>query len=481
MTLSLDECLERISALPQASFIDPAVAARWVRRTMEVDPTRIGWHILRAGGVGGSESGALVDWRFGGCASRTDATRLARSKLLLLPPERGNDDMARGSHIETYVQDTFERKLDREGRNWSRRDDIKARLDGGHHPEHPWLRASTDAVYEIDGSIVIVDFKAPSEEALEQYSRHGGFDDYRVQLNHYHLVAAGKGIRVDGLMLAMFDYRRVATVGCRVFDIDVDRDLQDRIVSSSSEFWNGHVMRGDVPRTEPVRILDGASIPDPDIQSVARRAIVAKMTLDAAEKAFEDARERIAASVGKAGLLGDGVLPMGRFDDDQGGDGFLQVTAKRALDTDRIVGRLVQLGMDPEHVQSMRLPGRMDPAQIESHYANLRRASAALLDASASGDGMEKARAAVAKALSRAPKVQQGRWDEEALLSALVTCNESPYPFYIEEVTSNLPRSRSLSELNHRRNMVSRSLDEFFDGLSNPSDGDVPRRSGFAM
>src|SRR3546814_10077456 len=73
-------------------------------------------------------------------------------------------------------------------------------IESAPHPEYPWLRASLDGIYEIDGQIWIVDFKAPSESVLEEYRRTRDFGDYTWQLHHYRKAAEGKGIHVDGLV-----------------------------------------------------------------------------------------------------------------------------------------------------------------------------------------------------------------------------------------------------------------------------------------
>src|SRR3546814_15867511 len=85
-------------------------------------------------------------------------------------------------------------------------------IESAPHPEYPWLRASLDGIYEIDGQIWIVDFKAPSESVLEEYRRTRDFGDYTWQLNHYRTAAEGKGIHVARLALALYDYRATEVV-----------------------------------------------------------------------------------------------------------------------------------------------------------------------------------------------------------------------------------------------------------------------------
>ena len=96
--------------------------------------------------------------------SRETAERLGKRKLLTIPPDVGNFDMLRGAYMEDFVRHMYEERLTLDGRDWRVRNDLVKVVQSGPHPDMPWMRASLDGLYEIDGVLVIPDFKAPSVE-----------------------------------------------------------------------------------------------------------------------------------------------------------------------------------------------------------------------------------------------------------------------------------------------------------------------------
>lgn len=459
MSLSVEECLRRIGRLPHAGVIDPENALRWVRLTMGIDPERIGWHIARAGGIGGSEAGTVLSWAYGDFHSRNTAERMGKQKLLVLPPERANDDMSRGAYLEDHIKAVYEARLTRDGRKWRERLDLKKVIEASPHPELPFLRASLDGIYEIDGAIVITDFKAPSEESLDGYVKHRDFHDYVAQLNHYHLVAEGHGVRVDALELAMYDYRRVASVGCQVFPIAIDPVLQQKIVSAASSFWNDYVMMGCYPEEAEEAVLQAdAGIPN-DIEQLARRTVVNKMVADKATKDYEAGREEIGRWVGATGTLGDGMLPLGRFADEGFPDaqGFLQVRAERVFDTARAVQRLRDLGVPDKELEAMRGPDKYDSKKLPAAYDAMVKLLARVSEALSASGADPALLADVDKALKRAPVREKGDFDEEKLAAALDSLHETPYSFFTEKISSGLPRGKRL-DLDERRAVVAERL-----------------------
>src|SRR5690625_2513931 len=95
----LERLLKRIGALPQAGHLKGDDVTAWLRATLATDPSRINWHIRRAGGFGGSEMGALVA-AIQNRSGRMSPHRIIRQKLLRLPPDRPNVDMRRGLAME---------------------------------------------------------------------------------------------------------------------------------------------------------------------------------------------------------------------------------------------------------------------------------------------------------------------------------------------------------------------------------------------
>jgi len=462
MENAVEDLLRRIGRLPHAGIIDPAQAQRWVQRTLAVDPDRAPWHVARAGGVGGSEAGALVAWAYETMHARSTAERIAKQKLLILPPDRANDDMARGTFLEDHVRMVYERKLTSEGRNWRRRDDIRAVVEAKPHPEFPWMRASLDGVYEIDGRIVLVDFKCPSEETLQGYLRYRDYNDYRAQLNHYCMVAEGHGVQIDDMALVLYDYRRAATVGVHACPIERDPGLMDQILASSSSFWNNHILKGIIPEEPEPRVLRADGGIPPAIEARARRAVITKIVADKATKDYEAAREDVERWVTETGTLGDGELPLGDFsgaDADSPPGGLLIVKGKSVLDVEAAAGRLRDLGMAEHDLDALRDPDKYDPKKIAPAYDGILRLLGDIRRAAAEGSDLKDFEGAIETALSAAPRKERGIFNGDKLKIALVSFQEVPYHFHTEHVASGLPRRKDPG-LDELRALVGAALDE---------------------
>jgi len=244
--------LKAISQLPQANVLLPENVSRWLADTMRIDPERVEWHIQRAGGFGGSEAGLLLEW-----ATRNDPNpivgtgwgtpaRLVRQKLLMLAPDVPGLDARRGIALEPVIAQIFEDTLARAGKIWKRREDLKHIVESSGHPAMPWMRASLDGLYEIDGKLWIVDFKAPSETSLEKHREKLSLG-YISQLNHDAMVARGLGVEVDNLALVMFDYRRFGEKPIIIFEVQPDLELQRRIAEGGRSLWHEYVLAGRIP------------------------------------------------------------------------------------------------------------------------------------------------------------------------------------------------------------------------------------------
>lgn len=257
----------RLRALPQAGVIDAQTRERWLEETLRFEPERVEWHIERASGFGGSEAGLLLEW-----ATRNDANpvvgtgwgsveRLVLQKLLRLAPDAPGMDARRGIALEPVISALFEEELTKAGRAWTRRDDLKSQIEHAPHPRMPWLRASLDGVYEIDGDICIVDFKAPSESSLDKHRSQLSMG-YIAQLNHYAVVANGHGVKVDSLALAMLDYRRFGEAPIALVTVENSQYLQSRIIEGGRSLWHDHVLSGVVPAPRAGRSEPSAELRD---------------------------------------------------------------------------------------------------------------------------------------------------------------------------------------------------------------------------
>jgi hypothetical protein len=460
--LTKSQCLQRIGNLPHAGVILTSDAERWVAQTMLIDPERIEWHIKRAGGIGGSEAGAMLAFEYGGIAVREHADRLARRKLFMLPPDRANHDTGRGHYLEPHIRAVYEEKLTRSGMVWSRRDDLKSIIESGPHPEMPWLRASLDGLYEIDGQIVLPDFKAPSEAVLNDYMKHHDYDDYKAQLNHYAMVADGHGIRIDRLELALYDYRRVSTEGVRICPVALDPNLQEKLARASGIFWNDFVMQGCLPESDREIVLTHKDIPE-DIERAAKRAVDAKILGDHFMDDYEEQRVSVARWVANKGRLGQGtVFPIGSFAEGQ--RGLLEIRSKLVLDVEKALDRLRDLGVSDEEIEELRLPDSFNEKKMSAGYDTALRAIRLALRNLETGSLGVDAVADLKAALEAAPIVEKGCFDKRKIQEKLVALGEVVDNFLIEQVAGTLPRGKS-QDLLQKKELLAAAGDEFIDSL----------------
>lgn len=416
--------LEAISRLPQAAVLVPENVSRWLIDTVRIDPERVDWHIQRAGGFGGSEAGLLLEW-----ATRHDAkpitgtgwgtpARLVRQKLLMLAPDAPGVDARRGIALEPVIAQMFEETLAREGRVWSRRDDLKRVVESGGHPAMPWMRASLDGLYEVDGKLWIIDFKAPSETSLEKHREKLSMG-YVAQLNRYAMVAQGFGIGVDGLALAMFDYRRFGEAPLAIFDVRPDRELQRRIAEGGRVLWHEHVLTGRVPALDEAVI---GTVPEGLVETLEelRRTKHGVAELMRRKDALSD---RILAQMSAAGLE--------RVTVDLS-EGSATVTLRRDLDAELAWERVDAFHVSEEERERV-LSGLHAPAFADAEEAA--RWVMALRDAiDALPPGMLPE--SLARLVERMPVVVPGKPLRNPMRQALRAIGEDPRDFEVPVVST---------------------------------------------
>jgi predicted phage-related endonuclease len=416
--------LEAISRLPQATVLLPENVSRWLADTLRIDPERVEWHIQRAGGFGGSEAGLLLEW-----ATRNDPrpivgtgwgtpTRLVRQKLLMLAPDAPGVDARRGIALEPIIAQMFEDTLAREGRVWTRRDDLKRIVESGGHPAMPWMRASLDGFYEIDGKLWIIDFKAPSETSLEKHREKLSMG-YVAQLNHYAMVARGFMVKVDGLALAMFDYRRFGEEPLAIFDVRPDLDLQHRIAEGGRSLWHEHVLTGRVPAVNDA-VTDVIPEGLVELLEELRRTKRGVAELMRRKDALS---EEILARMSAAGLEKIAV---------DLSEGSATVTLRRDLDTERAWERLDAFHAwkaDSERVMSgLHAPAFADAEEAARWVMTLREAIDALPPGALP--------ASLSMLVEKMPEVVPGKPLRNPIRQALRAIGEDPQDFEVAVVST---------------------------------------------
>lgn len=235
-----DVLLSMIEKLPQSRLIPLDRRSDWIERVLMVEPSRAEWHIKRAGGIGGSEIGVLVNGLRGGYDAFSSPRELVKNKLLHSSPDGGNGHTRRGTSMEPIIKDIFGKKFDCISESKSIYDMRMVR-----DADLPWLTGNPDDVCLIGGKRYIIDYKCPMPDTLDGYKKQDGVNfNYVTQLHHMRMLADRASINIDGMLLVSLDMRE--------WDVDTrlvqyDKSIEDEIVFAGNHFWNEHVMTGILP------------------------------------------------------------------------------------------------------------------------------------------------------------------------------------------------------------------------------------------
>ncbi len=453
--LDIDPLLKVVAALPQSQHISRETAERWISGTARVDPSRLEWHLRRAGGFGGSDIGALIASSEGRFHVFSSAHEIVRAKLLRAIPDGETDDTRRGSELEPFIRSVFERRMERDGRVFARRDDLKARIQCGPHPDLDWHLSSPDEIYDIDGKICVVDFKAPTTDMLEQYRRYGGYDDYVYQTHHYALGAIGKGIFVDRMMLAMYDYKRNDV---EVIEVEKSQQVFDRTIEIGEFYWREHVLKGVVPKhVARPRVEMLAKMPA-QVRDAAERFVINKIVASHSSEVADDARKEVESWIAENGPVGEAVLTLG----------LMEIRASAVMDVDSAVERLADIGLPIHEIEGLRGPSKFDQKNVASFLTDLLNVSRQIVEAYGNDENPESIVARLGELIETAPVESVGAYDPAKIEAALVSCSERPHRFVREKLSSTLPRGKR-QDLLDRKEDVGAMMERMMTSLAAPA------------
>lgn len=265
-------CLAKIFQFPQCSVLKLEEVALWLEKAYKENPEKTFWHVVRANGFGGSDMGVLYAATEGDQGQSPFQTNrdIIKSKLFLSPIGEDNIHTSRGTRMEPYVKDIFlkdlatgtivEDSLSNEEKSNQRNNEKTNPLFGAksiltpemeasfvsfYDPKHVWLNGNPDEIIQkADGSIVIVDYKAPVDS-------HGDIPDYYyAQIHHYALIFKKKfpelADKVTTLGLANFNYREGAQVIYK--EVPFDQEVADKVLAVGDFYWDNYVMKGKLPK-----------------------------------------------------------------------------------------------------------------------------------------------------------------------------------------------------------------------------------------
>lgn len=241
---------KKIDSLPQRDQLQESDIAQWVGFVANTMPDQAMWHVIRAGGIGGSEIGGLVRNFMGYRADfMFSAHDWALEKLFRRFPQAQNSDMRRGIENESLHRERFYREF------LCHRDEgaFKALSEG--KGTLPWMRYSPDDIVVFDADITIemngnvvqvskgqrllIDYKSPSHvNAQDSVSFQ-----YACQLNMGAILANELEVRLDGSLLSQYDW---ANWLLKNDFVHIDPKLAELIKEAGNTYWSD-VLNGRVP------------------------------------------------------------------------------------------------------------------------------------------------------------------------------------------------------------------------------------------
>ncbi len=316
----ISKALKRVEQLPFSDYLAKDRVVDYFRNILQQDENPL-WHVERLTGFGSSEIGFLVadirnrnrkkgDDYYAGFKS---ARNVVAEKLMYQIPEP-NEVMYRGKRIESFIATIFIEQMREAGHKIERADDVleKLKQSDSSHSEYPWLKGKNiDDAFYIDGKLILVDYKAPSEAAFSQLVEDEGGLTYQAQLNQYALFAKDKGIEFDGLCLAPFNYYN-ATVS-PVF-LDPDPELQKEIINAGNHFWHENVLQGLLPNipTAHDEVYDPDALPTELYQQAAQHASLRALH-DITKELVDESKKTLEKAFEHNGINKDTVYELGAF------------------------------------------------------------------------------------------------------------------------------------------------------------------------
>lgn len=316
---------QAIDLLPQREAIESNDIQPWLDRTMTMAARRPGietvqdvfvhvlWHVRRASGIGGSESGSMLAHYAEEGATFQSAREIVQQKLLKAAPSPATRHMARGVRAEEHIQRIF-----LEQHKVKSRTDLVDRTRGFRPEKAPWIIGTPDDIVEADNHILIADYKAPSTDIYEKLEKEVSFE-YTSQLHHYGIVANAAGIKFSGIALAPFSHLDF-TVG--FFKVPFDVKFARELAGAATKIWCDHVMQGVLPDITQVPDITPE---DPVVRHLVYKAVTLKEISKEVEARFKEINTQLAThfehetglATGKAAFLAADYSRVRTYDDEQ--------------------------------------------------------------------------------------------------------------------------------------------------------------------
>lgn len=354
-----DEAIAEINTLPQARFIDDFDMHHWLDKIQEYDPTRLDWHVRRLRGIGGSEIGSLWMAERGQYHPHQSCVDVIASKFLKNEPLKPEGNLQRGSMMEDPIlrvkfREEMLERYTAQGKTVVFRDDLFEQFMNYTDPDPSlsWLVGSPDDILEVDGKLIIVDYKAPTSgtiAALSSYNHDEAPVYYEAQLHHYSTIAEKLGLEVDHTMLASLDYDKF-TFDIR--EVPLNKEFQQELIDAGNNFWHNYVMQGVLPVMDDGKRYSKEVELEDEIKKASEKYLALSTIMNQA-KAARDTVQTILAQSTMPIDLGVEVINAG----------LVNIEAQRVVNNDKLEADLVSAGIDTSSAHSK---SDFDPKLMES-------------------------------------------------------------------------------------------------------------------
>jgi predicted phage-related endonuclease len=338
-----DDALAEINTLTQAPYIDDFDLHKWLAAIAVADPTRIAWHVRRLRGFGGSEIGVLWGAQTGNFHPFSSDADIVAGKLLKELPMASEGNLQRGSMMEDPIlrvkfREEMVKKYSAEGKTVLFRDDL---FDKFMHytdadPKLAWLVGTPDDILEVDGRLIIVDYKAPTMgtiTSLQRYPQDHAPFYYEAQLMHYSTIAQKLGMDVSHTMLASLNYDKF------IFDIreiQLDPQFQQELIEVGTMYWHDYVVKGLIPSNQDGKAYSRTEVDfSAPVQAAITEYAALSMLVNAAGKRRDQLQESMRNWPTPIDLSVDVVQA-----------GPVNVEAFRTFDVEKMEKDLQSLGVD---------------------------------------------------------------------------------------------------------------------------------------
>ncbi|WP_026960329.1 hypothetical protein [Aliagarivorans taiwanensis] len=220
-----------LEQVPHRQVLSDTEVADWLDYMVDNLPDEILFHARRIGSIGGSEIGTVVqalrDSRATNPAERkfthSSVQDVMNYKLLRTMPTPSEGQFRRGREMEPIIDRLYEEKLSQLYPNEAvmPRPDLVNKALAADVEGFEGLRVQIDKIWQVGSKIIVVDYKAPSEKAVNAFQYDNSIS-YDCQLEVGRQLVESivpAGLTVDEAQLVTLNYQS--------FELDVYAGYRD--------------------------------------------------------------------------------------------------------------------------------------------------------------------------------------------------------------------------------------------------------------